>query len=168
MKTLLRLALAAGLVGIASPALAQGTATTTFQVTAHVRESCTIVSVPDLAFGDYDAVTGSLVAAATTLTFRCNPNTAYEIALDKGANPDATAFGTRAMVLGGESLGYGLYTDLAHTDLWGAAAGVDTVTGTAPAPPADVALPIYGNIPAGQWVTSGDYTDTAVTVTITY
>lgn len=170
MKALLRLALAAVVVGFAVPAMAQGVRTDTFQVTAAVRATCIIVSVPDMAFPDYDALTGSDVGQSVNLTIRCNPNTDYEIALDAGSNPAGSTYGTRAMILGGEYLGYDLYTDAGHTDLWGSTTGVggNTVVGAAPAPPEDVVIPIYGNIPTGQLVTAGTYTDAAVTVTLTF
>jgi spore coat protein U-like protein len=62
-------------------------------------------------------------------------------------------------------LHYHLYSDSGHTVNWGNTVGTDTVSMTG----SGVAqtLTVYGQVPAGQFVTPGSYSDT-ITVTLTY
>ena len=65
----------------------------------------------------------------------------------------------------GATLAYALYQDSAHTINWGNTVGTDTVSGTGNG--SAQTLTVYGEVPAGQSVTPGAYTDT-ITATITY
>jgi len=82
---------AAGLL-FANSTLA-ATATTTFQVTAIVADSC-LVSATDLNFGAYDPLVGAL-DGTSTITATCTAETPYEIGLSAGTGTPATT--TRAM-----------------------------------------------------------------------
>lgn len=61
----------------------------------------------------------------------------------------------------GATLAYALYQDSAHTINWGNTVSTGTGNGSAQT------LTVYGEVPAGQSVTPGAYTDT-ITATITY
>jgi spore coat protein U-like protein len=66
---------------------------------------------------------------------------------------------------GGALLGYSLYQNLGHSTNWGNTIGTDTETGTGNG--ALQPLTVYGQLPAGQIVALGNYTDT-ITATVTY
>jgi spore coat protein U-like protein len=62
-------------------------------------------------------------------------------------------------------LSYGLYTDSAGSNNWNdiGGSGIPATTGNGSAQP----LPVYGKIPAGQYLAPGLYSDT-VTATVSY
>lgn len=62
-------------------------------------------------------------------------------------------------------LGYKLFSNSARTINWGNTVGADTVAGSGTG--LAQSLTVYGQIPAGQYVKPGSYTDT-ITATITY
>ena len=135
----------------------------TFQVTASVLAACSITANA-LNFGNYNPVSGTPLNAATTLEITCTNGAAYEVGLSAGLGAGASV-ATRFMTNGGNQLAYSLYSDAARTSVWGETSGVNTVSGTGSG--ALQALTVYGQIPGGQSVPSGLYTDT-VTATITY
>ena len=135
-------------------------ATTTFGVSATVLKDC-IVSATALAFGNY---TGAVNTNTSTVTVTCTNTTAYQVALDAGANGGGTVT-TRQMKNGTVKLNYGLYSDAAWTTNWGNSSATNWVTGTGNG--AGQALTVYGQIPAAQYVTPGSYADT-ITVSVTY
>ena len=153
---------AAGLL-FANSTLA-ATATTTFQVTAIVADSC-LVSATDLNFGAYNLLVGAL-DGTSTITATCTAATPYEIGLSAGTGTPATT--TRAMTgSDGAStqLDYELYSDTTRSAIWGAPGGAtvaqSALTGGA------LNYTVYGRIPASQYVPAANYADT-VTVTVTY
>lgn len=154
----------------ASGAALAGTSTGTVTVNASVVQNCT-VSSPTLSFGNWDVVTyGSAPLNATaTITFTCTKGaTGVYVTADTGANGTHATGTTRAMTDGASDyLSYELYTDSAHTVAWNTTnsgghtfaptfASLSTATAT-----------IYGQIPSGQNVPVGSYTD-AVGVTINF
>jgi spore coat protein U-like protein len=154
-----------GILCFSAPALAPApavaaTATGTMAVSATVTATCTVATSP-LPFTAY---TGVADPATGTISVTCTNTTPYDIGLDPGLGSGATVT-TRAMTLGSTSLPYGLFTDAALTNNWNNNGTTDTASlvGTGAA----VATPIYGNIPAGELVAPGAYTDT-ITATITY
>lgn len=153
--------LALGLVS--TPALAATSVTTTFQVTATVVASCSI-SGTTIAFGNYS---GAVLTQSGTLTITCNAaSTPYNIGLNQGTF--GTAPYARQMGNGAARLNYGLYQNAGLTTNWGTTIGTDTQVGTSSATAmTPTTTTVYGQIPAGQVVTTGAYTDT-ITATITY
>jgi spore coat protein U-like protein len=135
-----------------------------FNVTATVLKNCA-VSASDLAFGDYNASSGSPVTASTTLSVTCTAALAYTVALDGGQTTSAVS--ARAMTDGAShNLSYGLYTTSGYGTVWGdGSAGTSTVAGTGSG--AAQPITVYGRIPASQFVAAGSYTD-RVTVTVNY
>ncbi len=155
--------LAAFLVCAASPVWA-ASVSSQFNVTATVLKNCA-VSASDLAFGDYNASSGSPVTASTTVSVTCTAALAYTVALDGGQTTNDVS--ARAMTDGAShNLSYGLYTTNGYGTVWGdGSAGTSTVAGTGNG--AAQAVTVYGRIPAAQFVAAGSYTD-RVTVTVNY
>ncbi|WP_284455256.1 Csu type fimbrial protein [Alloalcanivorax xenomutans] len=150
----------AGLVAAASGSAFAADETTTFDVTATVTAACS-VSAADLAFGNYDRVLGTL--GTTTITSNCTLATPYTLSLDFGG-----AANVSSRVMDGpnsETLSYQLTQDVAGLIPWGTVADGDEVSllGTG----LDVPTVVYGQIPSGQNVEAGSYSDT-ITVTLTY
>jgi spore coat protein U-like protein len=150
--------LAAPTAGIAA------TATTTFQVTATVLSVCT-VSATNLAFGNYDASSGTPNDASSTVTTTCSNSTAYTVALNAGTGSGATV-ALRKMTNGANTLNYSMYTTAGRTTVWGDGT-LSTVTQAGTGNGSGQALTVFGRIPTSQYVTAGSYTDT-VTATVTY
>jgi spore coat protein U-like protein len=137
------------------------TATTSFPVTAIISPSCTITANP-LTFGNYS---GLLLNSTSTIFVSCSKATPYNVGLNAGASTGATV--THRSMTGPVSanLNYQLFSDSGHTTNWGNTVGTDTVAGTGNG--AAQSLTVYGQIPAGQLVRPGSYTDT-ITATLTY
>ena len=152
----------------AIPAYA-GTATTTFQVTATVVNSCKINSAGNLGFGNYDPTNATNVTGNSTISVNCTKGDVYTIALDYGANGGSAA--NRIMASGANNLNYNLYTDVGLTKVWNNSCGVgnncDGGTGAGPGGGNAQTYTVYGQIVAGQNVPAGSYTDT-ITLTVTF
>lgn len=152
-------------VVLATPAVGiAATATTTFQVTATVLSVCT-VSATNLAFGNYDASSGTPNDASSTVTTTCSNTTAYTVALNAGTGSGATV-ALRKMTNGANTLNYSMYTTAGRTTVWGDGT-LSTVTQAGTGNGSGQALTVFGRIPTSQYVTAGSYTDT-VTATVTY
>lgn len=138
------------------------TATSTMAVTASVVAACS-VSAGSMAFGAYseDAVSGT-----ANLTVNCTNAAPYTIGLGTGLGSGATTT-TRVLTgsIAGTTLNYDLYQDAALTTPWGDTVDTDTYAGTGSG--ADQSIAVYGQIPANQNGSVGDYTDT-VAVTVNY
>lgn len=134
--------------------------TSDFHVTTNVRNNCTISTV-DIAFPDYDPISGAAVTANGNVTIKCTKGAAgLTLALSGGSNfasPD------NQMSNGTDLLKYGLFQDAGLSTRW------NGVTRDIPAPVATVDQPftIYGQISSGQEASVGAYSDT-VTATINY
>src|ERR1700736_1938367 len=165
IKSTQRALLAAGLIAATSAFAA--TTTTTFQVTANVAAQCN-VSAANLAFGVVDPL-GGHVDQSTTVTVKCTKNSAYTVGLNAGATAGAT-IAQRLMANGADTMQYNLYTDAARSTVWGnSAAAPAWVAGTGAGLGTAQVLTVYGRVPSGQTnLAVGSYTETAVTVTVTY
>jgi spore coat protein U-like protein len=139
------------------------TATGTIAASATVSTVCAMTTTP-LAFGEValsGATTGATPGTAT-INVTCTGGGGYSVALDSGLFNVAAQ---RNLKSGSNLLAYGLYTDLAHGTVWPVAPGVAGIGNAA-----SQLMTVYGLIPAGQVVISGNgtpYADT-VTVTLTY
>ena len=148
---------AAGLL-FANSAMAE-TATTTFNVTATVLNSCNVTAT-DLAFGDYDPTAGN-VDSTSTITTTCTAGTNYSIALGQGQNTN------RQMkhASGPELLDYELYQPEGYTIVWVDVGGATVAQKSTTVVPVNYI--VYGRVTGGQYVTAGAYSD-EVLVTVTY
>jgi outer membrane usher protein len=135
--------------------------TGSFTVTAVVQASCAI-SATSLAFGTY---TGVARNSTSTLSIQCTNSTGYNVGLNAGTATGATVTTRRMTGSGSAVLGYSLFSDSARTHNWGNTVGTNTVAGNGTG--AVQSLTVYGQIPAAQSVTPGNYSDT-ITATITY
>lgn len=142
------------------------TVTTTFNVTANVQVSCQI-SATDLAFGTYIKAGGTALTGQSNLLVNCTNGAAWDISLNKGLHgASVTARKMENNTLTGAFMNYQLFSDPAHTSIWGETAGTDTVEGTGTGVIQDVG--VYGSIPANQTtVQAGGYSDT-ITATLTF
>lgn len=138
-------------------------------VSATVVSSCAIVTAP-VAFGSYDPMVAQKTTAldsSGSVTVTCTAGSTAHILMGQGLNPAAgsDAAPVRQMASGANRLGYFLYTDASHLDVWGNtnATGVDQLgTGIA-----STAIVVYGSVPFAQNVPAGSYTDT-VAATVTF
>ena len=136
-------------------------ATTTFTVTAVVQATCTISANP-LSFGTYS---GLLINSTSTISVTCTNTTPYNVGLNAGTTTGSTVTNRSMISPAATLLGYKLFSNSVLTTNWGNTVGTNTLakTGTG----AVQSLIVYGQIPAGEYVKPGSYTDT-ITATITY
>jgi spore coat protein U-like protein len=138
------------------------TASASFLVTISVPTICQIQTT-NLAFPMY---TNAADFGTATITITCGLNVAYNVGLDAGNGYSGTV-SNRSLTLGaGVQMGYGLFSDAAHSVNWGNTVGTDTVTGLGSGY-AQV-LTVYGQVFGGQiFAGTGVYTDTVI-ATVTY
>lgn len=129
----------------------------------HALGACAFGTITNVAFGTYSS--GSASTSNGSVAFSgCNTNVSVD--LDNGKN--ASTFYPRQMLVGSSKLNYNLYYDAGLTSVWG-----DTTSGTtnwivnSPVKGTTYTQTIYGQIPAGQNVAPGSYTDTVV-ITMTF
>ncbi len=161
---LIGLATLATALTFGSHASRAATASSTFTVNANVIAVCS-VSATSLNFGDYDASQSSVRSSTSTLTITCSQGQDYAVAFNAGASPGASV-DNRKMTSGSNTLNYALYSNASHTTVWGnGTLSTTTVAGQGNGNPQS--LTVYGQIPTGQHVAKGSYSDT-ITVTLTY
>jgi spore coat protein U-like protein len=120
------------------------------------------ITANDLSFGDY---TGTEKDATTTIQVGCSDKTNYKVGLSAGNGAGSSTNDRRMTLTGGSAqLKYGLFSDSGRRTNWDNS-GSGMVSGIGNATTQN--LTVYGQIPAGQSVTQGTYTDT-VTATLTY
>lgn len=165
-KNMQRALLAAGLIAATTGALAAAV-TTTFQVQASVTKQCSVSAV-NLTFPAVDPLS-SQTDGATTVTVNCTKNSPYTVGLDAGVTTGAT-IAQRKMANGADIMNYNLYTDAARSIIWGNSAVAPTwVSGTGAGMQTPQVLNVYGRVASGQTnLAVGTYTETAITVTVTY
>ncbi len=84
------------------------------------------VSATDVRFGSYTTDRLRTTGAVTVSCRGTGTNNPYVIALGKGSSP---VYSDRTLRMGRQSLSYNLYTDSAHTRVWGdGGGGTETVT----------------------------------------
>jgi spore coat protein U-like protein len=146
------LALAAW-IGSSTPAVAQGPT------------GC-VISLTGVQFGTYDVFSAAPLRSTGTIVYRCgNRVRDMTIALTRG---QGGTYVPRTMQRAGEPLRYNLYLDAALGVVWGdGSAGTSLYSVRNARNNRDVAITIYGSIPAQQDVAAGTYTDD-VTATINF
>ena len=126
--------------------------------------NCTISSASGLSFGPYNVFNTSPTTGSGTLTVdSCSTGKpTYTAALSTGISG---TYSLRTMTNGTNTLQYNLYTTSGHTNVWGDGTGsTRTVGGNGTSSSTQT---IYGNIPAGQDVSAGTYSD-SITLTISF
>jgi spore coat protein U-like protein len=115
------------------------------------------VTVTTLNFGTYDA---ALLTGTATGKVTCA--SAWDMPLNAGTGAGGTET-TRYMTgPGGAELAYQLFTNATRTTNWGNTTG-NELTGTG-----NTNITVYGQIPAGQYVAQGTYTDTVSSDTTSF
>ena len=148
-------------LGLASMPARAATQTATFLVSTSVSATCTGSTSP-LNFGPY---TGVNLKATAIGTVTCTNTTPYNIGLDAGIGAGASVTSRKMTGPAGALLTYRLFSDSAYTVNWGNTVTVDTVAAVGNG--LGQAYTVYGEVPAGQYLAPGAYTDT-ITVTVTY
>jgi len=167
LKNTQRALLAAGLFAATTSAFASTTVTTTFQVQATVSALCSVTAA-NLTFPAVDPLS-TQTDGATTVTVKCTKNSPYTVGLNAGTTTGAT-IAQRLMANGADLMNYNLYTDAARSTVWGNSAVAPTwVSGTGAGMQTAQVLNVYGRVASGQTnLAVGTYTETAITVTVTY
>ena len=141
------------------------TANAGMPVRIEIVAACT-VSAADLNFGAYASNSTTPVLGQTTISLHCGAGQTAELSLDAGSGAGASTHNRRMEADGGQGrINYGLFQDPGRSVHWGVRSGTDTLevqtTG------AQQAIPIYGEIPAGQREREGTYSDT-ITIRVVY
>jgi spore coat protein U-like protein len=134
-----------------------------FSASATVVNNCTITAT-NVNF-PATGVLSSALSAAGSITARCTNGDAWRIALNGGVSGNVAAR-TMQRSTGGGAVNYQLYTDAAHSIIWGdgtAGTSMETGTGTGN----QQVLSVYGAVPAQTTPAPGSYSDT-ITATITF
>ncbi len=165
MKSLFRLALAAGMAVVSvDVAGAATTKTAVMTVSMDVIASCTFTNVGNLVFPAQATTWSTDLSGTATFSVNCSNKTPYALSLGQGGNYDATNT-TRRMKAGSSFIPYKLCQDAGCTQPWGEgseAKGSLTGTGVAQA------HTVYGRVAASTAaVEVGSYTD-SVTISVTY
>ncbi|NTV94804.1 MAG: spore coat protein U domain-containing protein [Thiobacillus sp.] len=135
--------------------------------------SCSVAVDSQVAFGTYNPLPGSAADAAGHFTVTCDLTLGllgtYTVGLSKGGSG---SYAPRKMSSGANTLNYNLYTDAAHTSVWGDGTGGTSLV-------SDASLltllghvvrhyDVYGRIQGSQQTARpGSYADTVV-ITVTY
>jgi len=127
-------------------------------------QNCNI-RVTGIQFGNYDFLSGSAVETEADVFVTCDPEVAYLIRLDAGANSGGSFNPRRlAMAGGAASLAYNIFRDPARREIWG-----DGSDGTFAHRGAGTGMEShfigYGRLPGNQNVPAGVYSD-VVTVLV--
>lgn len=131
--------------------------------------SCSLQGIVPLTFGRYEASALSGSEAQGTISVLCSQLLQGEtLRVVIGPGNHATGW-NRHLASGASRLAYQLYLDSSRTQVFGDGTGGTTAwTHTAGSQPvSSFDVPVYGHIPAGQWVAAGSYTDT-LTVTLVF
>jgi spore coat protein U-like protein len=162
-----RVITAAGMLMIAGlagrPAFAL-TATAQFNVQITINAECQINSASDLNFGA-SGVLDTAVPATSAIAVQCTNGTTYNIGLNAGTGAGATVANRLMTGPASQTVGYSLYSNAAHTTLWGNTIGTDTLAGTGSGSAQNYT--VFGLVPVQTTPGPGTYNDT-ITVTVTY
>jgi len=124
------------------------------------------VSASDLDFGAYASNSQAPAQGQTLIQLQCSSGTVAEVSLDAGTGtPGNTSRRKLEHERGLGQLEYDLFQDPGRTVHWGDRSGVDTLEVTATGAPQTI--PVYGQIPGGQRVRDGIYSDT-ITVQVRF
>ena len=118
-------------------------------ISADIATSCTLTNT-DISFGNYLPLTTHATATldgTATITSTCTSGVSAVLTLAQGASPLSGSTEAAPLRSTSGGLAYNLYTDAAHTTVWGNTSGTDVaVTGTG----AGVSTTVYGAVASGQ------------------
>ena len=134
------------LTGIMADVASAASATGNLTVSANVPPVCTITSMSDINFGDYNPASGTVKDGEGSFTFSCLGGTNYSIHI-AGARQMSGALAN--------DIEYELYADSGRANIWPSAKPSSENGVTPNADP--ITRHVYGRIPAGQYVPAGSY-----------
>jgi spore coat protein U domain-containing protein, fimbrial subunit CupE1/2/3/6 len=161
LRTLKRMATLVGLFAATAAFAVPDAGSSTPQVAPVA--TCTINSPSTLNLGEH-ALFGGNAPQASIIQMMCTKTTPYAIAFDVGTGAGATV-AMREMTSGAATARYALYSDTAHSTVWGETLGIDTVGATASGRRRNHM--VYGRTGPVGTRAPGVYSDT-ITVTVTY
>jgi spore coat protein U-like protein len=128
--------------------------------------SCTVTANP-VAFGVYLPFSATPANSTGSVMLNCRSfYGTYTIALNAGLHGGGS-FSNRRMSSGGSFLSYQLYTDAAHTMVWGDGTSGSVIVSAYCYGSCTSTQSVYGRLPALQVAAPGSYADTT-TVTVSY
>jgi spore coat protein U-like protein len=119
-------------------------------------QTCTLTDT-NMNFGTY---TGTLLNGTSTGKITCTGS--WDIPLNAGTGAGASETVRKMTGPGGAELSYQVFQDAARSINWG------NTTGTEPTGTGSANITFYSQIPAGQYVVPGTYTDTLSTGTTNF
>ena len=135
----------------------------TFQP-VHAKTSCSFTTSAPVIFGAYNVFSAfPNNNGVGSINVNCSDNgMTYAVSLNPG---QSNTYSSRVMKSGANSLYYNLYTSVARNVVWGdGTSGSSVISG---AMGKTALLSVFGQIPAGQDVSVGTYTDN-ITVTVAF
>jgi spore coat protein U-like protein len=145
-------------LGLASTSVFAATSSSTMPVQIVIQNACNVAtSAPTtLDFG----TPGPLVAnvdSTAVITLTCTTGAHYDVGLDGGGAGAANINGRR-MINGTNTVAYQLYSNGAHTSVWGNTIGTDTMSGSGNG--TSQTLTVYGRVPPQTTPPAATYNDT--------
>ena len=174
MKTRQALTLAMATWGIfaaTKATMAASSSPVSLSVTASVAAKCIVSSTSVVAFGAYDPIvtnasSGADLNGTGTVGVSCTPGNGTSISIASSANNSSNQ--RRMAGPGGSYLNYTLYSDSGRTTAWGDGSnGANALTISASSNAAERSFSVYGQVPKGQDVNVGSYSD-SVNVTVNF
>ena len=108
--------LVACLMPSAISSVSAGTINAQISVSAQFQPACQSLSTTSMNFGSVPSAK-VLVDSTSTITVTCTNAVAYHVRMDRGLHVQGAL--QRRMANGGNLVNYGLYLDVAHTQIWG-------------------------------------------------
>ncbi len=131
-------------------------------------DKCKFSVVSGVSFGNYNVLSAFATTANGTISYSCEGLPAagglVNISLSQGNSP---TFAPRYMLNGVQQLTYNLYLDAGLNTIWGDGTGGTSDYGASTLNDVLTTLTVYGQIPAGQDVGAGSYSDN-ITATMTW
>ena len=143
------------LVAVFTVRIFAGDVTSSLPTSVNIQPNCQFLSSNvSLSFGSYDPIVTNITKtqdAVTSFQLRCIRGTTASISMNQGVN--ALGSTRRMRGSGSDYLNYELYTSASKSTVWNTS-NIVSYTADNPNPRQ---FSIYGQIPAGQDVSSGSY-----------
>jgi spore coat protein U-like protein len=163
-----RISVSVGAVALVSLLFADGvmaqTASTTFEVSITIENSCTL-TVDNLSFGTVSDLTPAITSSATGAV-TCTATAPVAVSFDAGTAGTST-LATRQMASGANTINYNLYRDASHTEILGDGTG-GTFTVGLTSTGGDDGFTVYGQTVAAQGAKPPSTYASTITATVTF
>lgn len=140
------------------------TSTGSFQVSMTIQAECKLQTASNLTFGAHGVIDTN-VDSTSTIGVQCTNETPYTVGLSAGDGSGATVAARKMTSAASATVGYAVYRDANHSQVWGVTQGVDTASGTGNG--AVQSFTVYGRVASQTTPASGSYSD-LIAVTVTY